>query len=41
MIQDDLELNEKNKKELDERKKSRDFISHSDVKKRFGLWWTS
>lgn len=37
MIEDDLELNEKTKKELEERKKSKDFISHEDVKKRFGL----
>jgi len=37
MIEDDLELNEKTKKELEERRKSKDFISHADVKKRFGL----
>ncbi len=37
MIEDDLELNEATKKELEERRKSKDFISHADVKKRFGL----
>jgi len=37
MIEDDLELNEKTKRELEERRKSKDFISHADVKKRFGL----
>ena len=37
MIEDDLEINERTKKELDERKKSKDFVSHADVKKRFGL----
>ena len=37
MIEDDLEINIKTKKELEERKKSKDFISHEDVKKRFGL----
>ena len=37
MIEDDLEINEKTKKELEERRKSKDFISHENVKKRFGL----
>ena len=37
MIEDDLELNEKTKKELEGRKKSKEFISHEEVKKRFGL----
>ena len=37
MIEDDLEINEKTKKELGERRKSKDFVSHTDVKKRFGL----
>jgi len=37
MIEDDLDINERTKKELEERKKSKDFISHADVKKRFGL----
>ena len=37
MIEDDLELNERTKKELEERRKSKDFVSHADVKKRFGL----
>jgi len=37
MIEDDLEINEKTKKELEERRKSKEFISHEDVKKRYGL----
>ena len=37
MIEDDLKLNEKTKKELEERRKSKDFVSHEEVKKRFGL----
>ena len=37
MIEDDLEINERTKKELEERRKSKDFTSHTDVKKRFGL----
>lgn len=37
MIEDDLEINEKTRKELEERRKSKDFISHADVKKRLGL----
>jgi len=37
MIEDDLDINERTKKELEERKKSKDFISHEDVKKRYGL----
>ena len=37
MIEDDLDINERTKKELDERRKSKDFISHEDVKKRYGL----
>ena len=37
MIEDDLDLNERTKKELVERRKSKDFVSHADVKKRFGL----
>ena len=37
MIEDDLEINEKTKKELEERRKSKEFVSHADVKKRFGL----
>jgi hypothetical protein len=37
MIEDDLDINERTKKELEERRKSKDFISHADVKKRFGL----
>jgi len=37
MLEDDMEINEKTKKELDERRKSKDFISQADVKKRFGL----
>jgi len=37
MIEDDLDINERTKKELEERRKSKDFISHEDVKKRYGL----
>ncbi len=40
MIEDDLELNEKTKKEIEEarkRVKSGKFISHEEVKKRLGL----
>ncbi len=37
MIEDNLELNEKTKKELEERSKSKNFVSHEEVKKRFGL----
>lgn len=36
MIEDDLELNEKTKKELEEARKGKS-ISHTDVKKRLGL----
>jgi hypothetical protein len=37
MIEDDMKLSEKTKKELEERRKSKDFISHEEVKKRLGL----
>jgi len=37
MIEDDMEINEKTKKELEKREKSKSFISHEEVKKRFGL----
>jgi predicted kinase len=37
MIEDDTDVNERTKKELEERRKSKDFISHEDVKKRYGL----
>lgn len=37
MIEDDLDINERTKRELEERRKSKEFISHADVKKRFGL----
>ena len=36
MIEDDLELNEKTKKEIEEARKGKS-ISHSEVKKRLGL----
>jgi predicted transcriptional regulator len=39
-IEDDLEINEKTKKELEERRKiikAGKFITHEEVKKRFGL----
>jgi len=37
MLEDNLELNEKTKKEINKRRKSKEFISHEEVKKRFGL----
>ena len=37
MIEDDMKLSEKTKKELEERRKSKDFVSHEEVKKRLGL----
>ena len=37
MIEDDLELNEQTKKELEERRKDPKLISHEEVKKRLGL----
>lgn len=36
MIEDDLELNERTKKEIEEARKGKS-ISHTEVKKRFGL----
>ena len=36
MIEDDLELNKKTKKEIEEARKGKS-ISHAEVKKRFGL----
>ena len=36
MIEDDLELNEKTKSEIEEARKGKS-ISHEEVKKRFGL----
>ncbi|PJC44587.1 hypothetical protein CO038_03275 [Candidatus Pacearchaeota archaeon CG_4_9_14_0_2_um_filter_39_13] len=37
MIEDEMELNEKTKKEIEDRKKSSNLISHEDVKKRLGI----
>jgi predicted transcriptional regulator len=37
MIEDNLEINEKTKKELLERRNSKDFISHEDIEKEFGI----
>ncbi len=37
LIEDNLELNEKTKKELEQAKKSKKWISHEEVKKRLGL----
>lgn len=37
MIEDNLELNEKTKKEIEERRKSNDLISIKDVEKHLGL----
>jgi len=36
MVEDNLELNEKTKKEIEEAKRGKS-ISHAEVKKRFGL----
>jgi len=36
LMEDNLELNEKTKKEIEERSKSNDFISIEDVKKHLG-----
>ncbi|MBS3065427.1 hypothetical protein J4229_00035 [Candidatus Pacearchaeota archaeon] len=36
MIEDDLEINEKTKKEINEAKRGKS-VSHAEVKKRFGL----
>ena len=37
MMEDDLELNDKTKKEIEERMKNPKLVSHEEVKKRFGL----
>ena len=37
MMEDDLKLSEKTRKELEERRKSKDFVSHEEVKRRLGL----
>ena len=37
MIEDQMEINDKTKKELAERKKNSKFISHEEVKKRLGI----
>lgn len=37
MIEDNFELNERTKKEVNERSKSNNFVSNEEVKKRFGL----
>ncbi|MBU2053145.1 MAG: hypothetical protein ABIJ14_03420 [Nanoarchaeota archaeon] len=37
LIEDILELNDKTKKELEERSKSNDFIPHEEVEKELGL----
>lgn len=37
MIEDEMELNEKTRKEIGERKKSSKLISHNDVKKRLRI----
>ena len=37
MIEDDKQINDRTKKEIEERKKSKDFISHEEVKRRLGL----
>ena len=37
MIEDDLELNEKTKKELEIRSKSKNLVSQNEIKKKYGL----
>lgn len=37
MMEDDLELNDRTKKEIEERMKNPKLISHEEVKKRLGL----
>jgi len=37
MLEDNLELNEKTLKEINERKKSKDWVSMEDVEKHLGL----
>ena len=37
MIEDDLELNDRTKKEIEERMKNHKLVSHEEVKKRLGL----
>ena len=37
MMEDDMKLSEKTRKELEERRKSKDFVSHEEVKRRLGL----
>ncbi len=37
LIEDDAELSEKTKKELEQRSRSKDFTSHEEVKRRLGL----
>ena len=37
MIEDDMELNERTKKEIEERRKNPKLISHEEAKKRLGL----
>lgn len=37
MIEDNLELNEKTRKEIEERRKSNDFISIEDIERHLGL----
>lgn len=37
MLEDQMEINEKTKKELAERKNSKDFMSQKEVEKEFGV----
>ena len=37
LIEDNLELSEETKRELEEAKKSKNWVSHEDVKKKFRL----
>lgn len=40
MLEDQMEINDKTKKELSERKNSKNFITQGDVEKEFGIWIT-
>lgn len=37
MLEDNLEINQQTKRELSERKNSKDFVSQEDIEKEFGL----
>lgn len=37
MLEDNLDINQQTKKELSERKNSKDFVSQEDIEKEFGI----